>query len=102
QLGYVRRYTEKAKRGKLSLGTFIQVTENFSSQFLPPKKIVGESEEKQKQGSEHQPQDPPEKHYFQFLQSLNDLRLELKNFIVNSEEPIPPVVLQQIFKVLSV
>lgn len=100
QLGYVRRYTEKAKRGKLSLGTFIQVTENFSSQFLPPKKIVGESEEKQKQGSEHQPQDPPEKHYFQFLQSLNDLRLELKNFIVNSEEPIPPVVLQQIFKVL--
>ncbi|ELJ8746532.1 MarR family transcriptional regulator, partial [Vibrio cholerae] len=51
-------------------------------------------------GSEHQPQDPPEKHYFQFLQSLNDLRLELKNFIVNSEEPIPPVVLQQIFKVL--
>ncbi|MDN7004065.1 MarR family transcriptional regulator, partial [Vibrio cholerae] len=28
------------------------------------------------------------------------LRLELKNFIVNSEEPIPPVVLQQIFKVL--
>ncbi|HDV5278285.1 TPA: MarR family transcriptional regulator, partial [Vibrio cholerae] len=36
----------------------------------------------------------------QFLQSLNDLRLELKNFIVNSEEPIPPVVLQQIFKVL--
>lgn len=38
QLGYVRRYTEKAKRGKLSLGTFIQVTENFSSQFLPPKR----------------------------------------------------------------
>lgn len=97
QLGYVVRHTEKAKRGKLSLGTFIQITEAFSSQFLPPKKL----EEKQKQSSEHQPQEPPEKRYFQFMGRLNDLRLDLKSFIVNSEEPIPPAVLQQIFKVLE-
>ncbi|GAA5648338.1 winged helix-turn-helix transcriptional regulator [Vibrio proteolyticus] len=101
QLGYVVRHTEKAKRGKLSLGTFIQVTEAFSSQFLPPKKLEEKSEQKQKQSSEHQSQEPPEKRYFQFLQSLSNLRLELKSFIVNSEEPIPPAVLQQIFKVLE-
>ncbi|EEX35386.1 MULTISPECIES: hypothetical protein [Vibrio] len=101
QLGYVVRHTEKAKRGKLSLGTFIQVTEAFSSQFLPPKKLEEKSEKKQKQSSEHQSQEPPEKRYFQFLQSLSNLRLDLKNFIVNSEEPIPPIVLQQIFKVLE-
>ncbi|EMK3318922.1 MarR family transcriptional regulator [Vibrio vulnificus] len=101
QFGYVIRHKEKATRGKLSLGTFIQVTEAFSSQFFAPQKPTGESKEKQKQSSEHQSQELPEKRYFRFLKSLSDLRLDLKNFIVNSEEPIPPVVLQQIFKVLE-
>lgn len=100
ELGYVRLYTEETKRGNLSLGTFVQVTEAFSSQFFVPQKPVGESEKKQQKSSEPQSQDTPEKRYFQFLEILSDLRLDLKNFIVNSEEPIPPVVLQQIFKVL--
>ncbi|TOL44746.1 MarR family transcriptional regulator, partial [Vibrio parahaemolyticus] len=51
--------------------------------------------------SESQSQESPEKRYFQFLQSLSDLRLDLKNFIVKSKDPIPPAVLQQIFKVLE-
>ncbi|WP_158147580.1 hypothetical protein [Vibrio cincinnatiensis] len=100
ELGYVRLYTEETKRGNLSLGTFVQVTEAFSSQFFVLQKPVGESEKKQQKSSEPQSQDSPEKRYFQFLEILSDLRLDLKNFIVNSEEPIPPVVLQQIFKVL--
>ncbi|HDM8070192.1 MarR family transcriptional regulator [Vibrio harveyi] len=101
QFGYVIRHKEKATRGKLSLGTFIQVTEAFSSQFFIPKKPEGESEKKQQKSSESQSQEPPEKRYFQFLQSLSNLRLELKSFIVNDEEPIPPAVLKQIFKVLE-
>ncbi|TOL73751.1 MarR family transcriptional regulator [Vibrio parahaemolyticus] len=101
QFGYVIRHKEKATRGKLSLGTFIQVTEAFSSQFFIPKKPEGESEKKQQKSSESQSQESPEKRYFQFLQSLSDLRLDLKNFIVKSKDPIPPAVLQQIFKVLE-
>ncbi|TON98704.1 MarR family transcriptional regulator, partial [Vibrio parahaemolyticus] len=65
------------------------------------KKPEGESEKKQQKSSESQSQESPEKRYFQFLQSLSDLRLDLKNFIVKSKDPIPPAVLQQIFKVLE-
>ncbi|MCV5215240.1 hypothetical protein OFC53_28795, partial [Escherichia coli] len=83
------------------LGTFIQVTETFSSQFFVPKRSEGESEKKQQKSSEPQSQAPPEKRYFQFLEILSDLRLDLKNFIVKSKNPIPPAVLQQIFKVLE-
>lgn len=101
ELGYVRLYTEETKRGNLSLGTFVQVTEAFSSQFFVPQKPVGESEKKQQKSSEPQSQDTPEKRYFQFLEILSDLRLDLKNFIVKSKDPIPPAVLQQIFKVLE-
>ncbi len=101
ELGYVKLYTEETKRGNLSLGTFVQVTEAFSSQFFVPQKPVGESEKKQQKSSEPQSQDPPEKRYFQFLEILSDLRLDLKNFIVKSKDPIPPAVLQQIFKVLE-
>ncbi|HHX8308472.1 TPA: hypothetical protein ACVOZF_001827 [Vibrio diabolicus] len=101
ELGYVKLYTEETKRGNLSLGTFIQVTETFSSQFFVLKKPEGESEKKQQKSSEPQSQDTPEKRYFQFLEILSDLRLDLKNFIVKSKGPIPPAVLQQIFKVLE-
>ncbi|MDF4560189.1 hypothetical protein P3494_27205, partial [Vibrio parahaemolyticus] len=101
ELDYVRLYTEETKRGNLSLGTFIQVTETFSSQFFVPKRSEGESEKKQQKSSEPQSQAPPEKRYFQFLEILSDLRLDLKNFIVKSKNPIPPAVLQQIFKVLE-
>ncbi len=101
ELGYVKLYTEETKRGNLSLGTFIQVTETFSSQFFVPKEPMGESEKKQQKSSEPQSQDTPEKRYFQFLEILSDLRLDLKNFIVKSKDPIPPAVLQQIFKVLE-
>ncbi|CAH8195933.1 conserved hypothetical protein [Vibrio aestuarianus] len=101
QFGYVIRHKEKAKRGNLSLGTFIQVTGTFSSQFFVPKKPEGESEKEQQKSSEPQSQDTPEKRYFQFLEILSDLRLDLKNFIVKNKDPIPPAVLQQIFKVLE-
>jgi len=101
ELGYVELYTEKTKRGNLSLGTFVQVTQMFVTEFFESHEPMDNPVKNQKQSSEHQPQEPPEKRYFQFLVRLNDLRLDLKSFIVNSEEPIPPAVLQQIFKVLE-
>ena len=90
------------KRSKFSYGNILTcVLTSFSSQFFVPKKPEGESEKKQQKSSEPQPQDTPEKRYFQFLEILSDLRLDLKNFIVKSKDPIPPAVLQQIFKVLE-
>ncbi|SBS66620.1 hypothetical protein [Vibrio atlanticus] len=98
ELGYVNFYKEKVKRGNLSLGTFVQLTHTFSTQFL---KSIDTPTKNQTDTSHKPPENTSHERHFEFMERLNNLRLNLKKFIIDSKEPIPPVVLEQVFKVLG-
>ncbi|MEF1254452.1 hypothetical protein [Vibrio sp. M260112] len=100
--GYLRFHTKVTPKGKLSLRSFIQLTQKFASEFLidvthPDNRQV--RTEDKKTIDSHLRIFTMEEH-FKLMEYLHRLRLDLKKLIWKAEQPIPTVVLQQVFKVL--
>ncbi|MEZ9998858.1 hypothetical protein AB4428_11190 [Vibrio lentus] len=97
ELDYVRFHTRKSERSGLSLISFVQLTEKFKTQFITQEgrnrtaEVIKDNTIKIDTVEDH----------FKYVKRLHNLRFDLKQFIWKNKHPIPPVVLEQVFKALG-